>query len=75
MTLTRAQKEVLRLLQVADKFLRAAGDNPSSKVGASCKTSIKLMSDPCCLVGSTGLFTCELLSLHFKAKAQSGHSL
>ena len=44
---TWAQNEVLRVLQVADKVLSAAGGETSSSLVASCMTSVKLRTVPC----------------------------
>ena len=42
MTLTQAQKEVLRLLQVADNFFSASGGNKTSSAGTSRTRSMTL---------------------------------
>ena len=58
MTLARAQKEVLRLLQVADNFFSASGGNKTSSAGTSRTRSMTLYM---------GLFlvsSSELLCLH-----------
>ena len=59
-TVTEAQNEVRRVLQVADKFLSAAGDSTSSNVGASCTISIMLRIGPCWLDGAIRCFACVM---------------